>query len=144
MHAHVVTDEQEIPRARATADVLDSHEHEHRDLKRRCIDVRRDDERALQPRVEPAVGKGKDEMRQHGGSEGAQGETDGERHGAVRVDERAGEQRESRSDHERTGEPFGAAAPGGEACAHERETGQDGERPRPPWCCRESRLYGSQ
>ena len=64
-------------------------------------------------------------MRQHGGSKRAQGETDGERHRAVRLDERAGEEREPDADHERPGQPFGAAAPGDKACAHERETGQD-------------------
>ena len=52
MHAHVVTHEEEIPRARggrATADVLDAHEHEHHHLNRDRIDVRRCDEKALQP-----------------------------------------------------------------------------------------------
>ena len=49
MHAHVVTHEEEIPRARATADVLDAHEHEHHHLNRDRIRVCRCDEKALQP-----------------------------------------------------------------------------------------------
>ena len=43
-----------------------------------------DDEKALQPRVEPTVGKGEDEMRQRGRRNRAQGEADRERQRAVR------------------------------------------------------------
>ena len=78
--------------------------------------------------MEPTVRKGEDEMRQRGRRNRAQGEADRERQRAVRRDERAGEEREPDADHERSRQPFGAAAPGDKACAHERDSRQNRER----------------
>ena len=44
---HVVTDEQEVVRARATADLLDAHEHEHHDLNHERVEIGRADDEAL-------------------------------------------------------------------------------------------------
>ena len=65
MDGHVVTDEQEVVRARATADLLDAHEHEHHDLDHDRVEYAAADDEALPDRMEPSVRKGQDEMREH-------------------------------------------------------------------------------
>ena len=55
MDGHVVADEQEVVRARAAADLLDAHEHEHHDLDHDRVEIGRTDDEALPDRVEPSV-----------------------------------------------------------------------------------------
>ena len=52
-------------RARAAADLLDAHEHEHHDLDHDRVEIGRTDDEALPVRVEPAVRERQDEMREH-------------------------------------------------------------------------------
>ena len=93
---HVVADEQEVVRARAAADLLDAHEHEHHDLDHDRVEVGRADDEALPVRVEPSVREGQDEMREHRGRDQADDQPDRERQRAIRLDERPGEEREAR------------------------------------------------
>ena len=100
MDGHVITDEQEVVRARATTDLPYGHEHEHRDLDQNRVEIGRTDDEALPARVEPSVRKDEDEMREHRGRDPEHNQAERERHRAIRVDERPGEEREAGADHE--------------------------------------------
>jgi hypothetical protein len=125
---HLVAYEQEVARAGATTDVADVHEHEHQDLKNDRGEIGAADEQSFECRVEPAVRESEHEMREH--RVGNQGccEPDRERQGSIRFGKRAGEQYESRADHESAGPPFRTARPRGEPRDDERDAGHDRER----------------
>ena len=110
--AHVVAHEQEVVRARATADLLDPHEHEHHDLNHERVDVgRADDERA--PSVEWSRPSGNTRTRCASTAVGMRATASPTVNGSDRFasDERPGEERKARADHERARPPLRAARP---------------------------------
>jgi hypothetical protein len=125
---HVVTDEQEVVRAGAAADLLEAHEHEHHDLDQDRVEIGRPDDLAFPDRMEVSVRKCQDEMRQHSSRNPAHDQPDRERHRPICLDERPGEEHEAGADHERAGPPLRAARRRDQACGDERDTGHDRER----------------
>ncbi len=128
MEIHLVAHEQEIARTGTTTDVADVHEHEHQDLKHDRGEICAADEQSLKRRVEPAVRESEHEMREHRVWYEGCCEPDRERQGSIRFGKRAGEQYESRADHESAGPPFRTARPRGEPRDDERDAGHDRER----------------
>ena len=125
---HVVADEQEVVRARAAADLLDGHEHEHHDLDHDRVEVGRADDEAL-PVASGAGRPGKTRTRCASTAAGmpSDSQADRERQRAVRLDERPREEREAGADHERARPPLRAASRSDEARRDERDAGHDRE-----------------
>ena len=67
MDGRVITNEQEVVRARATTNLTNPHEHEHQDLHDDRVEIGRTDEESFPDRMEPTVGEREDEMFEHRG-----------------------------------------------------------------------------
>ena len=115
MDGHVITNEQEVVRARASANLTDPHEHQHQDLHDDRVEVGRADEEPLPDRMEPTVREGQDEMFEHRSRNCDDHEPSREQHRAIRLDESSGEERKAGADHQCARPSLGATRQGDEA-----------------------------